>query len=123
MHELSIAEALIELVEKHIPPGGTVKRVLVEAGPARGIVDTAMQWAWEAARQDTNCREAKLELKLLPWKLKCTACGAEFEAQDIFATCACGHTEPIPAGGDDLRLMSIDVDVPEEAQNAQIRKT
>ncbi len=49
MHEFSIAQAIIEQVSHHTPQGAVVRKVTIEAGPMRGIVPEAMQWAWQAA--------------------------------------------------------------------------
>lgn len=116
MHELSIATALLELVARNVPPGSVVRRVTMEAGPLRGVEPSAMQWAWQSARAGTACEGAELTINLLPWSLRCPACGNQFTAQDVYVACpACNADGPLPQGNDDLRLMSIDVDVPDAA--------
>lgn len=110
MHELSIAQALIGIVKPHIPAGTKLRMVTIESGPMRGIEPLAMEWAWESATPGTICEGSKLELRTLPWKLRCPRCELEFTAEDVFAPCRCGYDRPAPMGGDELRLLSIDVD-------------
>lgn len=113
MHELSIAESLIDLVKEHCPPGAIVQAVFVEAGPMRGIDPEAMQFAWQCATPRTICQAARLELRILPWTLHCLACGAQWEADDVFVACKCGQT-PSPLGANELRLTGLDVLTAEE---------
>jgi len=123
MHEFSIAQSLIELAGQHCPPGAIIREVFIEAGPIRGIDQEAMQFAWQCATPGTPCQNTKLELRILPWRLHCPACGAEWESDDVFVSCGCGHASPAPAGGDELRLTGLEVSTPEElaAEEAHAR--
>lgn len=118
MHELSIAESLIDIVQEHCPSGAVVQTVYVEAGPMRGIDPEAMQFAWQCATPNTICRDSRLELRILPWQLRCSACGSQWTGDDVFVTCKCGHP-PNPIGGNDLKLTGIDVLTPEEIAQEQ----
>jgi Zn finger protein HypA/HybF involved in hydrogenase expression len=112
MHELSIVQALMDLVNQHTPPGVAVEAVTVEAGPMRSIDDGAMQLAWQSTVVDTALAKARLEVRLLPWRLQCPACGLQWDSEELFVACACGNASPRPVGGNDLRLVSLDVSDP-----------
>lgn len=114
MHEMSIAQALLEVVRSHTPPGATVRAVRVLAGPMRAIEPLALRWAWQALTDGTPLGGAALELDQPPWTLHCDACGRRFESEDLFAACACGGATPRPVGGDELRVVSLTVDEPRE---------
>lgn len=116
MHELSIAESLIDVAREHLPPGGRPSSLTVEAGPMRAIEPDAMEWAWQAARADTEFADAELDLIELPWQLQCLDCDATWSADRIDAACVCGSTAARPVGGDELRLMSMDIVEPETAE-------
>lgn len=109
MHELSIAESLIDLVRQNTPADAAVDAVRVVAGPMRGIEPDAMQWAWQAATQGGELDGARLDLELLSWRLRCPQCGRAYTADDMFAACTCGCDYPEFSGGDELTLMSIEV--------------
>lgn len=110
MHEMSIAESVYELARKNVPEHASLRCVRMQAGPMRGIEPDAMDWAWRALMQTTHTEDVTLELDLLPWSLRCTACDRVFKADDLFTTCACGSDQTAPVGGDELKLVSIDVD-------------
>ena len=110
MHELSIAMSLLALARTHLPAGARLSAVRVRVGPLRGIDPESMQYAWQAATVDTMASGAKLELEELPWQLGCQKCGATFSADRPDTACACGSLQVYPVGGDELLLMSIDVD-------------
>lgn len=110
MHELSIARHLLGLIRRHTPAGAVVSRVRVEAGPLRAIDPDALQWAWRASIPDTDCRAATLELKLLPWRWRCPACEHQWDSRDYPSRCQCGCEQAALRGGDELTVISLDVD-------------
>jgi hydrogenase nickel insertion protein HypA len=109
MHEMSIAQALVEQVRRHTPQGHHATIVRVEVGPLQGIDPAALQMAWEANTCGTELCGAKLEIAALPYKLTCPRCGRVWTAEDPFDPCACG-SDALSEGGGDLRLMSMEVE-------------
>lgn len=112
MHELSIARALLRLANEHRPAGCAAELLRVQVGPLQAIDDEAMQFAWQAASQDTDLARAKLELIMLPWQLQCPDCGRQWEAQSLDTRCQCGSERGVPLGGDELLLESLEVAPP-----------
>lgn len=110
MHELSLAHSVVRIVRAHRPDRTIVRLVRMQAGPMRGVVPEAMQWAWQAATQGTELEASRLELDLLPWTLRCDDCGRQWKAEEIYATCGCGSQRTRPVGGDELAVLCIDVD-------------
>ncbi len=117
MHELSIAEALLEQVRRHTPPGGRVRRIKLRVGPLRGIEPEAMLVGWRAATAGTDCDSAELCMEMLPWTLCCPQCQRQWTSDELYVSCDCGCCVPHPVGGNELDLMSMDVDVPDEQGN------
>ncbi len=107
MHEFSIATALVDLVKQHCPPGEKVERVSVSAGPMRGIEPSAMQWAWEAAIDETFLEGSELDLKIELWQMRCPACKKIFAAKNMFEPCECGCETTSPVEGNELKLISL----------------
>ncbi len=110
MHELSIASSILDLAMKHTPPGAVLRAVRLRAGPMRGIEPQAMEWAWQANVADTPAQGSRIEVETLPWRLHCPDCGSDFVAEDIYGSCACGCKTPHPISGDELQVVSIEVD-------------
>jgi len=109
MHEYSLAEALLQQVITHAPPGAKVERVVIEAGPLQGIEPHAMQTGWQLITADTACAHAVLEIVELPWPLHCPGCGKDWTSPEFPATCACGCADSHPTGGRDLLLKSLTI--------------
>jgi hydrogenase nickel incorporation protein HypA/HybF len=106
MHEVSIAEAILDLARRNVPDGAVLRSVRISAGPMRGIDRECMEWAWQSLGHDG----VTLELVILPWKLKCTDCSRQWEKPDLEDRCQCGSSRVRPIGGDELQLTSIEVD-------------
>ncbi len=115
MHELSIAESLLDLVREHVPEGSVLTCVRVCAGPMRGIDPAAMQTAWLAATMNQPEKDSVLDVEYLPWQVTCGACGSVFDSDHVPASCACGSSDTIPSGSDELTLRSLVVEQPEPA--------
>ena len=113
MHELSIAEALLDQVRSHVPPGDRLTSVSVEAGAAQAIDPSSLTFAWQALVANTPLQNAKLQITVLPWSLQCNTCRRSWSSPDPFERCLCGSEDIAPKGSSDLRLLSIDVDVDE----------
>jgi hydrogenase nickel incorporation protein HypA/HybF len=117
MHELSIAESLIDVARQHLPPAAQPRTITVHAGPLRAIEPDAMEWAWRAATEKTEFASTKLDLVELPWRLHCLTCRRDWDADHMNAACACGSTNARPIGGDELQLMSMDVAEAQTTEN------
>ncbi len=110
MHEMSIAEAIWDLAHSQVPPGAILRIVRVRAGPLRAIEPQSMQWAWEALSGERGACDIALELTTLSWRMRCEACGRQWNAPEIAERCGCGSACIRLVGGDELQLVSIEVD-------------
>lgn len=122
MHELSIAHALIGLTREHVPEHAQVRTIRVRVGPLQAIDNDAMQFAWAAATEGSSLQGSELSLEYLPWILNCKACGRRWRSENWSGPCACGSAEVDPTGGDELTLLSIDVDDEPDDAAARDRK-
>ncbi|WP_428568973.1 MAG: hydrogenase maturation nickel metallochaperone HypA [Solidesulfovibrio sp. DCME] len=96
MHELSIAQSLLALIEDEMAKHGkdTLVTVKVRHGRLSAIVPEALDMAFTALTMDTRLATARLVLEENPVVLRCRACGREFSPQgkSAFAPCpACGE--------------------------------
>jgi Zn finger protein HypA/HybF involved in hydrogenase expression len=110
MHELSIAQAMLDLAEVNRPPGTVLRSVHVCAGPLRAIDADALTFAWSSLLSSRGLPPIALDLHVLPWRMRCDSCGMEWTDIDPEFTCVCGSERVHPAGSDELVLDSIDVD-------------
>lgn len=116
MHELSLARELVRMAEQAARDAGAVSvgTVRVRVGVLRQIDELLLHEAFAAARTDTCCAGASLDLLVSEITARCPACGATFAVHDWCWRCPhCrAEGEPLP-GGDELELVSIDAEVPE----------
>lgn len=110
MHEFSLAEAIYGLARRSTPAGSTLRRVKVLAGPMRCIDRAAMEMAWSALTQARQTPGVALDLQLPKWSLRCPECRRAWESDELYDTCTCGCADPAPIGGDELQVISIEVD-------------
>lgn len=97
MHEMSIAQSLIDIVEQEMNKHGVSKlhTVKVRHGRLANVVPEALHFAWQALTADTPLEGAELVTEEVPLKVRCRKCGIEFEPEEatlLLMTCPqCGE--------------------------------
>jgi hydrogenase nickel incorporation protein HypA/HybF len=110
MHEFSIVQSIIDIAEKTAREhqAGQIASVEVEIGQAAGVVQEALEFAWESAIKDTMLNRASLVVKSIPVELACRHCGTHYSPEEIYETCpVCGKTDPEILKGLELRVSAI----------------
>jgi len=114
MHELSIAEALLDTVTKwQRENGGTLLRLRVKAGRLAGIDPEALLYVWPMALSHAvpEVSGCKLEVEMLPLSLRCAACGKIATTERLMLICpSCGEQALRRQGGRELMIQDIEVD-------------
>jgi hydrogenase nickel incorporation protein HypA/HybF len=115
MHELSIAGAVIEIVERHAA-GRRVKRVELRVGHLRQVVPSALEFAFELVAQGTVADGAELAMEEVPADVRCTGCGTDSVLRAFPARCAsCGSVDVEVAGGEELLVDALELEDEEAA--------
>jgi hydrogenase nickel incorporation protein HypA/HybF len=101
MHELAIAESVVQIASEHAR-GRRVVAVQVAAGHLRQIVPDALVFAFDLVALGTPLEGARLELREIPARVRCHDCGAETEQDGFPLACrACGGFDvEVTAGGE-----------------------
>jgi hydrogenase nickel incorporation protein HypA/HybF len=107
VHEMSIAGAVVDTAIKHAA-GRRVTVVTLRAGALRQVVPESLEFYFGFMTRDTLCEGARLELEVVPARLRC--CGREWgiELPD-FRCSACGGAAELVAGNE-LEVESIEVE-------------
>ena len=65
MHELSIAQSIVEIVQQHLPSGQIqgVKSVKMKVGHQTGIVPDSLEFCFGAIAEGTVVQGARLEIE------------------------------------------------------------
>jgi hydrogenase nickel incorporation protein HypA/HybF len=110
MHELSIATAVVGIVERHAA-GRRVTRVDVRIGHLRQVVSSALAFAFELVTAGTELEGTELVIEPVPAAARCQACGAQTEQEGFpFACAACGSWDVEVVQGEELVVDSIDLE-------------
>jgi hydrogenase nickel incorporation protein HypA/HybF len=113
MHELSIAEDLLAIVERTAAEHrlARVSRLRIVVGALGNVVPEALEFAFEVAGRGTVAEGARLEIVEVPVTVRCNACQAETELEDFAFLCmACGSVDVDVVRGNELYLDSIEGD-------------
>lgn len=113
MHEYSLAQALVERVEREaLARGATaVHRVTVRIGPLAGVEPELLVTAYGHLRVGTLCAGAELALAGEDVVWRCEACRVVLVPGHTLCCPDCGLPARL-AGGDALVLERIEMEVP-----------
>jgi hydrogenase nickel incorporation protein HypA/HybF len=119
MHELSIADAVVEIALRHAA-GRRVTRIELTVGHLRQVVPSALTFAVELVAQGTAAEGAQLALAVAPAAGRCRECDVEGPLPSFPFECQrCGSLAVEVTAGEELRVESIEVEDsepdPEEA--------
>jgi len=117
VHELSIAQSLIEVATREAERVGAVRatRLVCRIGALRQVDDVLLQEAFRIARQGTMCQEGSLSIEKTYVQALCPRCDARFPVRNWEWDCpACGTEGLDPIGGDELELITIEAEMPDE---------
>jgi hydrogenase nickel incorporation protein HypA/HybF len=110
VHELSIATAVVETVEKHAE-GRRVSVVTMSTGALRQVVPESLEFYFGIVARGTVCEGARLDQRLVPARLRCESCAEEWEPElPAFRCPSCGGTEVGMMHGQELQVESIEVE-------------
>jgi hydrogenase nickel incorporation protein HypA/HybF len=113
VHELAVAQALVEqvdaVIDQHHASGATSIRVRI--GPLAGVVPELLATAFPLAAAGSRMEHAVLEFSHAPIQVHCQTCGVETEAAMNRLICgACGDWHTQILSGDELLLESVELE-------------
>jgi hydrogenase nickel incorporation protein HypA/HybF len=113
MHELSIANSILEAVRKERERlnGARVTKVGVRMGELAGVDPEALSFGFEVLVKDTDLEPLALDIESTSRRHECLNCQRIFTVVDYRMDCpACGATETRCIGGDELELAYLEVE-------------
>jgi hydrogenase nickel incorporation protein HypA/HybF len=110
VHELSIAQAIVDVAVRHAGDAGRVERVHVRVGHLRQVVPSALAFAFELCTHGTPLDGAALEIEAVPIGVACPDCGLESELDGFPLACpACGGLAVNVVRGEELQVESLEL--------------
>lgn len=113
MHEMSLMESVLGIVEDAAKKAGAtkVKAVRLVIGELSHVEPEAMRFCFEAVVRDTVAAEAVLEIERVPGEGFCIDCGETVPLKERFGACPkCGNHRVQMTAGDDLRVSELEVE-------------
>ena len=106
MHELSLVESLVSQVRQHAGEQ-RVKTITVTVGVMTCVDPDAMQFCFEACREQAGLADTELMLVRQEASGECRDCGARFAIWQAIQPCACGSMNVAVSGGDAMLLTEL----------------
>jgi hydrogenase nickel incorporation protein HypA/HybF len=107
MHELAIAESVVEAVQARTGRR-TVHLVRLQVGRLSGVIPDALTFAFELAAQGTPLEGARLLIDEPAARLHCRTCQADQSQDDLILLCECGSADVELTAGRELALLSVE---------------
>ena len=121
MHELAVCQGLMSQVEQiaRREQAERITRILLSIGPLSGVEASLLKDAFPIAAAGTVAEQAILDVQEQAVQVKCLSCGAESEATANRLLCAaCGDYRTRLISGDEMMLMSVELERRENAQGS-----
>jgi len=113
MHELSVTQALLDLVVERAAKAQAVRvtGIHIEIGELSSYVDESVQFYWDIISKETAAEGAKLNFKRIPFSMHCKTCETTFQPDGRTFNCVkCGSDRVQVVSGEEFRLVGLDVE-------------
>jgi hydrogenase nickel incorporation protein HypA/HybF len=113
MHEMSICESLLQILEEEAKTGGyrRVRTVWLEVGPFSGVEHEALLFSFDAVTRGTLAEQARLEICQTEAQAWCLPCGENKTIKNRYDACpTCGSHQLQLTSGEELRIKELEVD-------------
>lgn len=113
MHEMSLAEGVLQIIEDHARTHAfeRVTAVYLEVGQLAGVEIEALRFAFDVVTRDSIADGARLEIDPLPGQGWCLKCSEPVALAALYDACPnCGGYQVQATGGTELRVKELAVD-------------
>ena len=113
MHEMSLAENVLQIVEEtaRAQHAVRVRNVVLEIGALAAVEPDAMRFCFDAVTRGTIAEGAQLEIVETPGQGWCLDCGKSVQLAERYGLCPeCAGTHLEITGGTEMRVKEIVVE-------------
>ncbi len=113
MHELSIAQNILEIVESNLPPppAPAVRSVKVRVGELSGIDPESLDFCFSAITSETRLQGTLLDIERVPLRCSCRSCSNQFVPEEFNFLCpGCKGTNVEILSGRELQVVEIELE-------------
>ena len=113
MHELSIAQNLLDIVSAQCLKDGfkEIESINIKVGKASGIMPDALSFAFDAIKTDTIAKNACLNIAEIPVAGSCRDCNSVFTVEEEYVLCcpSCKGSSFVITAGRELDIVDMEV--------------
>ena len=117
MHELSIAESLLQIIVDEVGQHGliSINKVKLQIGRFTAVVPESLTFCFELVSRDTVASGAQIEIETVGIVARCEKCDISFEVENrVFLCPKCGEPALELLSGRELSVLSIEGETGEE---------
>jgi hydrogenase nickel incorporation protein HypA/HybF len=120
MHELSIAQSIVDIVQQTASSNGAgkVRTIRLRIGELAGVVTDSLEFCITAITAGTDLEGVRLDIESIPLRAQCGKCGKAFAVENNNFFCpGCESGECTVVSGRELQVTEIELgDGSEEAR-------
>lgn len=113
MHEMSLAQALVDRAEEIARQDGCrrVRAIEVRIGKLSGVMRDALEFCFPAAARGTALEDAVLRVTEVPLRAQCRTCGRASQPEPFDIECPhCGSMDLELTDAREFKLVSLEVE-------------
>jgi hydrogenase nickel incorporation protein HypA/HybF len=113
MHEMSIAQNILEIVDETLEKNdrNKLKEIVVDIGELKAVVPDSLHFCYQALVQGTIFEKSKLTVNFIPIKLNCNSCKITSQVNKYSFYCPeCDSTNIKIIAGEELNIRYLEVD-------------
>ena len=113
MHEMSLAESVLQIIEESARAQNfqRVRTVVLEIGALSAVEPDAMRFCFDAVTSGSIADGARLEILDKPGEGWCAGCNKTVLLRERFGLCPeCGGTRVEITGGNEMRVKDLEVE-------------
>ena len=122
---MGLMTGVLDAVTQSAVEAGATKvlKVTLSVGEMTEAIEDCLTFAYEAlTEENTLFSGSELEIHMVKPRSRCLDCGLEFDHDRFHVTCPqCGSPATQLIAGRDLRIDSIEVDIPDDADPAPVK--
>jgi hydrogenase nickel incorporation protein HypA/HybF len=112
MHEMSLAQNIVNIVEEEMSSHGInkIEAINIITGKLSAIVPDHLSICFKILTENTNLSETLLNIEVIPICYTCFKCKKDFTSEELIFHCIyCNEQNPVIIAGKELTVQSIEV--------------
>ncbi|MFA6455771.1 MAG: hydrogenase maturation nickel metallochaperone HypA [Bacteroidota bacterium] len=113
MHELSIAQNIVDIVRQNVPEADwhMIRSVVTIVGEQSGVVPESLRFSFHSITASTELEHTVLDIELVPFMIHCIECGVDSLTEQGSVQCPiCGLFATTIVAGTELHVREIKMD-------------